>query len=105
MKFKVNSFLKSLCIKSFWSNLYLGGEVAYFSERSSRRFSSSVGFYWKHFPLLSVLYLPRHDSVFKVISLLAVRFIPILFCVAVNRLVPNWSHFLESFVWKKVGRF
>ena len=42
--------------------------------------------------------LPRHDSVFKVISLLAVRFIPILFCVAVSRLVPNWSHFLESFV-------
>ena len=34
--------------ESFFNYLKLGGKVADFSERSSRRFSSAVGAYWKH---------------------------------------------------------
>ena len=34
--------------ESFLYNLNLGEKVADFSERSSRRFSSAVGAYWKH---------------------------------------------------------
>ena len=34
--------------ESFFNYLKLGEKVADFSERSSRRFSSAVGAYWKH---------------------------------------------------------
>ena len=34
--------------ESFFNYLKLGGKVADFSERSSQRFSSAVGAYWKH---------------------------------------------------------
>ena len=34
--------------ESFFNYLKFGGKVTDFSERSSRRFSSAVGAYWKH---------------------------------------------------------
>ena len=43
------NFILLLNVKeSFFNYLKLGGKVADFSERSSRRFSSAVGAYWKH---------------------------------------------------------
>ena len=46
---KTINFILVLYLKeSFFNYLKLGGKVADFSERSSQRFSSAVGTYWKH---------------------------------------------------------
>ena len=47
--FNAINFILLLNFKeSFFNYLKLGGKVADFSERSSRRFSSTVSAYWKH---------------------------------------------------------